>query len=306
MKTDHDFSVRESHSGGAAANARRSIVNPAGRTVLYDAQQDRLVVTAREATPDFWDRHWRCNTADTTALAERLRKKWPSDVVRSTRPFLRPEHGVILEGGCGCAHHVAALQDAGYTAIGIDYAPHTIDAVRRARPDLDVRLGDVRALQLEPASCVGYWSVGVIEHFWEGYAQILSEMHRVLAPGGMLFLCFPCVSPVRRAAIRRGAYPPAGGTKPENFYQFILNPQLVARDLHAYGFELLNVRHKNFRDGARQEAPGIALVLDRVERRTSGTRTGRRAWHYADRMLTRLLAWYYGHSVCLTARKRNC
>jgi len=33
----------------------------------------------------------------------------------------------------------------------------------------------------------GYWTLGVIEHFWEGYNQIIEEAKRVIKPGDIYF-----------------------------------------------------------------------------------------------------------------------
>ena len=47
-------------------------------------------------------------------------------------------------------------------------------------PQLDVSYGDVRALEFEDDSFDGYWSLGVIEHFPDGYEDIGQEMTRVI------------------------------------------------------------------------------------------------------------------------------
>lgn len=42
---------------------------------------------------------------------------------------------------------------------------------------------DVRKLQFADGFFDGYWSLGVIEYFWEGYNEIVNEVKRVIKPG---------------------------------------------------------------------------------------------------------------------------
>ena len=153
-------------------------------------------------TPDYLDR-----IKETAQLTEPTMLGIDTYVTRITRKYLRPVDGVILEGGCGDAVHVAALAASGYRCIGIDSAEQTVSALQSAFPELDVRLGDVRHLDFDDAAFAGYWSIGVIEHFWDGYGPIVQEMSRVVRTGGYLFLTFPYMSPVRRLKARLGLYP---------------------------------------------------------------------------------------------------
>ena len=103
-------------------------------------------------------------------------------------------------------HQVHALNCQGYKARGIDFAEKTVHRVKEAVPELDIRVGDVRNLPIETNGLDGYVSIGVIEHFWEGYEAILSEMARTLKTKGFLFLDFPYMSPLRRFKVRQGKY----------------------------------------------------------------------------------------------------
>ena len=73
-------------------------------------------------------------------------------------------------------------------------------------PALDIRLGDLRALPFENQSFDGYWSLGVIEHFWGGYQQIAEEMHRVLRKEWFLLLTFLAMTDIRVWKAKRGTY----------------------------------------------------------------------------------------------------
>jgi len=53
---------------------------------------------------------------------------------------------------------------------------------------------DVRKLNFPDHYFDGYWSLGVIEHFYKGYDEIIHKIYRVLHPGGFLFLTVPEMS----------------------------------------------------------------------------------------------------------------
>ena len=124
----------------------------------YDRTNCRIIHIDSSATPDFWDSHWQKKILSQEVF---LGVK-PTFVSRITGKYLKPKDGVILEGGCGQATHVAALSYRGYQCIGIDNATQTISAIKKISPDLDVRLGDVRELPFENNNFIGYWSLGVI------------------------------------------------------------------------------------------------------------------------------------------------
>ena len=104
---------------------------------------------------------------------------------RITARYL-PPGSRVLEGGCGRANKVKALADAGFAAVGVDYAAESVELARQVYPGLDIQVGDVRMLPFPDGAFDGYWSIGVIEHFWAGYDDILREARRVLKPGGVL------------------------------------------------------------------------------------------------------------------------
>jgi SAM-dependent methyltransferase len=176
--------------------------------------------------------------------------------------YLRPQNGPILEGGCGSGIHVAALTNSGYRCIGVDYAPATVELLNRHMPELDVRLGDVRNLPFGEDCFAGYISIGVLEHFWDGYEPIIDEMLRVIRPGGYLFLAFPYMSPIRRAKGELGCYKAFDGHKPKDFYQFALDHRTVASDLHERGFRLIKEVPHNPNQGLWEEVPVLGPVFD--------------------------------------------
>ncbi len=201
----------------------------------YDECNRRIVHIDNSATKQFWDSRW--NTDDFYKSITSMPNSW---VTLTTKKYL--ENGDILEGGCGLAQHVFSLQKHGYQSVGVDFAENTILNIRKAVPDLKVEIADVRKLPFDNNSFDGYWSLGVIEHFWNGYDDIANEMARVIRPGGFLFLTFPHVSTLRKIKIRFKKYKKWKDTscEPDNFYQFALDSDDVKENMEKIGFELVH------------------------------------------------------------------
>lgn len=262
----------------------------------YDQQHNRLIYVEQEPTPDFWDERWRAGGD----LGRVLARQSSTYVSRLNRRYVAPEDGLVLEGGCGTATHLAAMVRDGYRCVGIDNAQRTVAAVQEAAPELDVRLGDVRALDLADASFAAYWSLGVIEHFPEGYEAIGREAARVLRSGGVLLLTFPYLSPRRRRRARRGAYSPwSGPGVPDDFYQFALDHERVTRDFTAWGFRLEDVRPHNGLYGFTQESAFMRTQL----RRLSDYRGGSVVVRGLRKVLSDALDRDSGHAVLLVLRR---
>lgn len=264
----------------------------------YDQQQNRLIYFSQRATADYWDEHW--ETGD--ALRKRLQNSRETYISRITKRHLQPQDGPILEGGCGTGQHVAALSHQGYECIGVDYAEKTVQAIQQAAPDLDVQLGDITQLQFADGAFAGYWSVGVIEHFWDGYAPCAAEMARVLRPGGYLFLTFPQMSILRRWKARLHGYERwQNQASTDAFYQFALDHRRVRADFLPHGFEPVAAVALDGLKGLKDELRWFKRPLQRLYnyRGRSIVVRGLRL------MLTRALAPITGHSMLLVLRRTH-
>jgi SAM-dependent methyltransferase len=262
------------------------------RRVVYWQKRDRLVYFDENATPEFWDSHWN-SEGKPPPINPR------DDIVAVTSKYLAAGSRV-LEGGCGRANKVQAMVDAGFDAVGVDFAEKCVTQARFDYPGLDIRQGDVRSLAFPDLSFDGYWSIGVIEHFWAGYGPILSEAARVLKSGGFLFLTAPWFSPYRRRKARVSGY--ARGDfdrEPDFFYQFALGRKEVCAALEQHGFQVLRWR-------------GRASVISMREDMTAFREPIR--WLFGSRghLLKRAIRWavagsldpYCGHSFLAVARRR--
>ncbi|GAI52286.1 unnamed protein product, partial [marine sediment metagenome] len=108
-------------------------------------------------------------------------------IIGHTKKYLSPG-AKVLEGGCGRGNKVYALYQHGYDAYGVDYAEETVKKVNQYAPELKITVDDIRNLNFEDGFFDGYWSLGVIEHFYDGYDAMLREMHRVLSEGAIFSL----------------------------------------------------------------------------------------------------------------------
>jgi len=203
------------------------------RTYYWWPERNRLVCLDESATPDFWDRIWQSD--DWAKQVTSYRKGRYFRYILSK--YLPNKTSIILEGGCGDGHLVDAMNHWGYRAVGVDFAAKTISEIKKVAPNLDVRCGDVRSLEFEDGYFDGYFSLGVIEHFWDGYADILSEMKRVLKAGGYAFVAVPSISRLERIMMFSMYRKFTGPERPDNFYQFALDATTLKEDFERIGLE---------------------------------------------------------------------
>ncbi|THV23555.1 class I SAM-dependent DNA methyltransferase [Glycomyces paridis] len=97
----------------------------------------------------------------------------------------------VLDAGCGPGYVTAHLRDLGLDARGVDLSAEMVALARRFHADMDFRIGDLAALDAADASLGGVLSRSSIIHTPpEHLPAVFTEFHRVLAPGGVLLLCF--------------------------------------------------------------------------------------------------------------------
>jgi SAM-dependent methyltransferase len=115
------------------------------------------------------------------------RKRLLLDVLaRSVRPG-----GSVLDLGCGCGIFTAWLKEAGYDAVGADVSEKALSSARRKHEGIRfLRLNDDGALPFADSSFDAVWASEVLEHVLD-VGAFLSEVRRVLKPGGLLILTTP-------------------------------------------------------------------------------------------------------------------
>jgi len=269
--------------------------------IYYDNRNKRLVYTGDASSAEFWDGFWMRTETSASVFRPRTGKRaW---VVKVTNAYLKPGDGPILEGGCGGGDKLSLLHHHGFQVVGVDYARRTVETLSRVAPELDVRYGDVRRLDFADGYFAGYWSLGVIEHFHEGYEAIALEMARVIRPGGYLFITFPWMNRIRRIKARRGVYPIAKDPLDEPFYQFALHAPHVRRDFEHLGFQMVAQGYPSVISGMIQDARLLARPLAALQRVRNRDLPTKAMWYALDRVLNTTVGGVFSHEVLLVMRK---
>ncbi|BBO88330.1 class I SAM-dependent methyltransferase [Desulfosarcina ovata] len=264
---------------------------------VYLEDRKALAYFGKSATPEFWDAHW-----DVENLRQRIVScRTDALFIPLVLKYL-PRSSRVLEGGCGLGGIVHALQFQGYRAIGIDFAEKTVARVREAAPELDVRFGDVRALPIDDHQLDGYISGGVIEHFLDGYEDIMREMFRTLRPNGFLFLSFPYMSLLRKMKARLGRYQTDNcvlmKALTDRFYQYALDGRDVARTFEETGFRRIETRSFDGIKGLKDEVNLLRHFLQKIY---DGER-----FQAVRPYLDSVLKQFASHCMMLVFQKTDC
>ncbi|MFI5327009.1 MAG: class I SAM-dependent methyltransferase [Candidatus Rokuibacteriota bacterium] len=101
------------------------------------------------------------------------------------------DRGLVADLGCGPGHVARYLHEQGVRMLGIDLAPRMIEWARKLSPEIEFRVGDMRALELLDGALAGLVAFYSLIHLEEReMVPTLRELRRVLAPGGLLLIAF--------------------------------------------------------------------------------------------------------------------
>jgi SAM-dependent methyltransferase len=102
----------------------------------------------------------------------------------------------VADVGCGPGHVARYLHGLGRRAVGIDLSPRMIAVARERAPDVPFQVGSMLALDAADGAWGGIVAFYSIVHLSaDELPRAFSEMHRVLAPGGLLLLAFHVSAP---------------------------------------------------------------------------------------------------------------
>lgn len=97
----------------------------------------------------------------------------------------------VLDLGCGAGNLVGDLQRAAASVVGVDVADAALRRARARHPEITFLRAEIDGeLPLEDNAFDVVWSSEVIEHVADT-ARWMSEVRRVLRPGGRLLLTTP-------------------------------------------------------------------------------------------------------------------
>jgi len=190
---------------------------------------------ASKATETFWSAYWQ-----QTLLNHLLAVAVRDPLTQHFKAHL-PKSGLILEGGCGLGQYVLLFQKQGYNIIGGDFSLKALQSHRQLFGKSPLMGLDLCYMACPDNTFQAHISIGVIEHFEEGPIQILAEIYRTLAPGGVLLLSVPWINGYRRLTkplIQRQQWK-LRQTQAE-FYQYAFSKQELKTYLEETGFLVEN------------------------------------------------------------------
>jgi len=105
---------------------------------------------------------------------------------RMLQRFLRPTAGdLIIDLGCGSGRSLVWNRESGANMVGIDVAPYF---AAQAIEGGDLVLGDLRRLPFAEGAFAKGYALDVFEHLSrDTLGEVLSEIGRVIRPGGQVF-----------------------------------------------------------------------------------------------------------------------
>ena len=128
---------------------------------------------------DYWDR-----VADKKRFSHPLRADW------LTRYLKNPE-ARILDYGCGYGRTLAELSRAGYTSVvGTDFSEAMLARARREFPHSNLVQNDGSVLPIKSESIEAVLLFAVLTCIPDDREQriVMTEVERVLRPGGLLYI----------------------------------------------------------------------------------------------------------------------
>jgi SAM-dependent methyltransferase len=158
----------------------------------------------------------------------------------------------VLDVGCGEGWFASELVRAGVSVVGIDVAQEPLRRARARDPALDLRLVDADGpWPLEDAGFDAVWAGETIEHVADT-AGWLSEVRRVLRPGGRLLLSTPAHGRLRMLwlACSRRAF--EAHFDPLADHLRFYTASSLTRLLGEFGFQAVSVRAAAGPPGARR------------------------------------------------------
>ncbi len=109
------------------------------------------------------------------------------------RRFAAAVHGRgdVYDLGCGPGQTTAFLHDSGVSVCGVDLSGALLREAQRRHPGVSFVRGNMLALPCADNALAGVAAFYAIVHFSaDALRQALTEMYRVLRPGGRLLLAF--------------------------------------------------------------------------------------------------------------------
>lgn len=153
-----------------------------------------------------WDRAWAESDSNISTDLDHYPIKYSNLVMKDS-----PAH--TLGVGCGLGSILKHYHNLNLQITGIDLSPIAVNRLKQENPDLDVRIGDVRNLPFRDSQFDTALAYAIFHNLETDMSKALSEMARVLKPGGRF--CVSMFADNLKARlndylIRRGLEPESG------------------------------------------------------------------------------------------------
>lgn len=100
-----------------------------------------------------------------------------------------PKGSTVLDVGCGTGVYLRRYRELGLVPLGLEPAQGMLEVARRENPDTRIEQGVATSLPFEDASADAITAIEVLRYLHpEDIERAISEMLRVLRPGGFFFL----------------------------------------------------------------------------------------------------------------------
>jgi 2-polyprenyl-3-methyl-5-hydroxy-6-metoxy-1,4-benzoquinol methylase len=158
----------------------------------------------------------------------------------------------VLDVGCGEAQLTAAVAQAGFQVLGLDVAEEPLRRARERHPELELRLIEPEGeWPLPDAGFDVVWAGETIEHVLDTVGW-LSQVRRVLRPGGSLLLSTPAHGPLTRLGLGLSARRFQRHFDPRADHLRFYTRRSLARLLEDFRFEALELSQAGGLPGARR------------------------------------------------------
>lgn len=179
---------------------------------------------------EFYESVWAAAPEDPEPWAWRRRRAL---LLREAKPGER-----VVDLGCGAGRFVAALREAGADPVGVEIADAALERARRNVPGADFRRFD-GALPLGHGEADLVWCSEVLEHVPDTVG-LLTDVRRVLRPGGRLLLTVPDHGRLKRTLIALGHFD--AHFDPQGQHLRFFTRRSLTRALRATGFAEIRLR----------------------------------------------------------------